>query len=61
MNPATHQLQQSIYMASYNSYPKQSDDIFRILGRLRPDEVEDKDSVQQCRLESYAATPSYET
>ncbi len=61
MNPATHQLQQSIYMASYNSYPKQADDIFRILGRLRPDEVEDKDSVQQCRLESYAATPSYET
>jgi len=60
MNPLTHQLQQNIYMASYNSYPKQPDDIFRILGRLRPDEVEDKDSVQQCRLESYAATPSYE-
>jgi branched-chain amino acid transport system substrate-binding protein len=60
MNPLTHQLQQNIYMASYNSYPKQPDDIFRILGRLRPDEVEDKDSVQQCKLESYAATPSYE-
>jgi hypothetical protein len=40
MNPLTHQLQQNIYMASYNSYPKQPDDIFRILGRLRPDEVE---------------------
>lgn len=60
MNPATHQLQQNIYMASYNSYPKEPDDIFRILGRLRPDEVEDRDAVQQCKLESYAATPTYE-
>lgn len=60
MNPATHQLQQNIYMASYNSFPKQDDDIFRILGRLRPDEVEDKDAPLQCALESYAATPSYE-
>ena len=60
MNAATHQLQQNIYMASYNTFPKQADDIFRILGRLRPDEVEDKDSIQQCKLESYAATPSYE-
>ncbi|MES2511397.1 MAG: ABC transporter substrate-binding protein [Pseudomonadota bacterium] len=61
MNPVTHQLQQNIYMASYNSQAQEADDIFRILGRLRPDEVEDRDSVQQCKLESYAATPSYET
>ncbi len=60
MNPLTHQLQQNIYMASYNSYPKEADDLFRILGRLRPDEVEDRDSLQQCKRESYAATPSYE-
>lgn len=60
MNPVTHQLQQNIYMASYNSFPKQDDDIFRILGRLRPDEVEDKDAPVQCALESFAATPSYE-
>jgi branched-chain amino acid transport system substrate-binding protein len=60
MNPLTHQLQQNIYMASYNSAPKQADDIFRILGRIRPNEVEDKDSVQQCKLESFADTPSYE-
>lgn len=60
MNPVTHQLQQNIYMASYNAFPKQDDDIFRILGRLRPDEVEDKDSLQQCKLESYALTPTYE-
>ena len=61
MNPNTHQMQQTIYMASYNSRPKEPDDLFRILGQQRPAEVEDKDSVLQCKLESYAATPSYET
>jgi len=60
MNPVTHQLQQTIYMAAYNSYPREPDDLFRILGRLKPYEVEDKDSVRSCKLESYAATPHYE-
>jgi branched-chain amino acid transport system substrate-binding protein len=60
MNPLTHQLQQNVYIASYNSSPRDPDDIFHILGRLRPNEVEDQASVQYCKLESYAATPSYE-
>ncbi|MES2581820.1 MAG: ABC transporter substrate-binding protein [Pseudomonadota bacterium] len=60
MNPLTHQLQQNIYVASYNSFPREADDIFHILSRLRPDEVEDSNSLQQCKLESYASTPSYE-
>jgi branched-chain amino acid transport system substrate-binding protein len=30
------------------------------IGRLRPHEVEDKDSSKTCKLEPYAATPSYE-
>jgi len=60
MNPNTHQLQQTIYMASYNTRPKEPDDVFRILGQQRPEEVEDRDSVKNCKLESYAATPVYE-
>ena len=60
MNPATHQLQQTIYMAAYNTRPKEPDDMFRILGQQRPEEVEDRDSVKACKLETYAATPSYE-
>jgi len=39
---------------------KRGDDLFRILGRLKPHEVEDRDSVRTCKLESYAATPTYE-
>ena len=61
MNPNTHQLQQTIYMAAYNTRPKEPDDLFRILGQQRPEEVADLDAGQNCRLESYAATPTYET
>ncbi|MEP6791862.1 MAG: ABC transporter substrate-binding protein, partial [Ramlibacter sp.] len=60
MNPATHQLQQTIYMASYNTRPKEPDDLFRILGQQRPEEVEDRAAIGACKLESYSATPSYE-
>jgi branched-chain amino acid transport system substrate-binding protein len=60
MNPATHQMQQTIYMASRNTRATERDDIYRILGRLRPDEVEDPNASAGCKLESYADTPTYE-
>ena len=60
MNPTTHQLQQTIYMAQYNDTPAEKDDIFRILAKLPPKEVEDPDAVMACKLETYEATPTYE-
>jgi branched-chain amino acid transport system substrate-binding protein len=60
MNPATHQMQQTIYMASYNDTPAEKDDIFRILAKLPPKEVEDPDAAAACKLEAYDATPAYE-
>ena len=60
MNPLTHQLQQTIYIAAHNSYPNQPDDLFRILGRLRPEEVQDAASAPLCKLETLAATPVFE-
>ncbi len=60
INAATHQCQQTIYMASYNDKPAEPDDIFRILSSAPPQEVEDKDAIGACKLESYEATPSYE-
>ena len=60
MNPATHQLQQTLYMATYNDTPTDKDDIFRVLAKLPPKEVEDPDAVAACKLESYEATPTYE-
>ena len=34
MNPATHQMQQTIYMATYNDAPAEKDDIFKILTQV---------------------------
>jgi branched-chain amino acid transport system substrate-binding protein len=60
MNPATHQMQQTIYMATYNDKPAEKDDIFKMLSQVPPQEVEDKEAAGACKLESYEATPSYE-
>ena len=60
MNAATHQMQQTIYMATYNDQPVEKDDLFKILAQVPPNEVEDKDAPGACKLESYEATPTYE-
>jgi branched-chain amino acid transport system substrate-binding protein len=60
MNPATHQMQQTIYMATYNDAPAEKDDIFKILAQVEPKEVEDRDAPGLCKLETYEATPTYE-
>jgi len=60
INPDTHQCQQTIYMASYNDKPAEKDDIFKILTQADPKSIADAASMQSCKLESYAQTPSYE-
>jgi len=60
MNPLTHQMQQTIYMASYNDAPADKDDIYKILAQASPQEVADKDAGNNCKLESMDLTPSYE-
>jgi branched-chain amino acid transport system substrate-binding protein len=60
IDPVTHQVQQTIYMASYNDKPAEPDDIFRIQANVSPQDVQDQDAAKGCKLESYEATPSYE-
>ncbi len=60
MDPVTHQCQQTIYMATFNDAPAEKDDIFKILTQVDPKDVQDKDSLGACKLETYEATPSYE-
>jgi branched-chain amino acid transport system substrate-binding protein len=60
IDPATHQCQQTIYMATYNTAPAEKDDIFKILTQSDPKDVQDKASQSACKLESYEATPTYE-
>jgi branched-chain amino acid transport system substrate-binding protein len=60
IDPATHQVQQTIYMASYNDKPAEADDIFKILASVPPQDVVDADAPKACKLETYEATPSHE-
>ena len=60
IDPVTHHVQQTIYMASYNDKPAEKDDIFKILAQVDPKEVLDSAAAGACKLESYEATPSYQ-
>jgi branched-chain amino acid transport system substrate-binding protein len=60
IDPATHQVQQTIYMATYNDKPAEADDIFRILSSVPPAEIVDPDAPKACKMASYQETPSYE-
>ena len=60
IDPATHQCQQTIYMAAYNDQPAEKDDIFRIMAQAEPKDVQDTDAPKACQLETYAATATYE-
>jgi branched-chain amino acid transport system substrate-binding protein len=60
IDPATHQCQQTIYMASYNDAPAEKDDIFKVLAQVEPKDVIDGSAAGACKLETYEATPSYE-
>ena len=60
MNPATHQLQQTIYVATANLESSNPDDLFKILSNTDPASVVDKDADAKCKLEPLEATPAYE-
>ncbi len=60
IDPDTHQVQQTIYLATANRAAKDKDDMFEILTSTSPQDVRDSDSAKACKLESYAATPSFD-
>ena len=60
IDPVTHQMQQSIYLATANVGTKDSDDMFKILGSTSPQEAMDTDAAGACKLESYESTPTFD-
>ena len=60
MNPATHQLQQTIYLATANLASTSPDELFKILSNTDPSQVGDKDADGKCKLEPLESTPVYE-
>lgn len=60
MNADTHQLQQTIYLASANLESDDPNDLFTILSQSSPDLVMDASADETCNLESFEDTPVYE-
>lgn len=64
MSPNTHQMQQTVYMATANDeevWKADKNDLFKVLTWASPQEIADTDAPLACHLESYAETPTYET
>jgi len=61
MNPSTHHLQQTIYMARRNAKPVDKTDLFEIMTWTKPeDALDSREDDLACKLESYDSTPTYE-
>jgi branched-chain amino acid transport system substrate-binding protein len=60
IDPDTHQVQQTIYLAGANPAPKDENDMFEILSESPPDIVRDTASLEACVLESYEDTPNFD-
>ncbi len=63
MNPNTHQMQQTIYLATSNdeeAWKADNNALFKILSWISPQEAEDTNAPGACHMESYEDTPVYE-
>ena len=59
IDPNSHHLQQTIYLAEGNSKPRDDTDYFNILSWSDPEAIK-ASADSNCGLESYADTPSYD-
>jgi branched-chain amino acid transport system substrate-binding protein len=59
IDPASHHVQQTVYLATGNDKPVDATDYFKILSWSKPEEVKDAGE-SACKLETYETTPSYE-
>ncbi len=60
MNPKTHQMQQTVYLATANLEGDDSDDLFKVISSSAPQDVADAGADESCKLESFEDTPVYQ-
>jgi branched-chain amino acid transport system substrate-binding protein len=58
MDPATHQLQQTIYLARRNMKPSDESDMFDIISSTTPQDAADTDANKKCKLVPYEQVPT---
>lgn len=60
MDPATHQMQQTIYLARRNPKPSDKTDYYEIVSWSEPKSVMDDAAPTKCKLVAYDQVPTYE-
>ena len=60
IDPVTHQVQQTIYLAKRNPKPADKTDLFEIISAATPEQAMDTASLTACKLKPYADIPTYE-
>ena len=60
IHPATHQVQQTFYLARRNPKPADNTDLFEIISAATPEQAMDTASLTACKLKAYADVPTYE-
>jgi branched-chain amino acid transport system substrate-binding protein len=60
MDPVTHQMQQTIYLARRNMKPADKTDLFEIISWTDPKTAEDDAAPAKCKLAPYDKVPTYE-
>jgi len=61
INPVTHQMQQTVYLARRNPKPADNTDHFEILSWTDPKSVEDDVAPSKCKLVPYEQVPSVDS
>ncbi len=60
IDPVTHQIQQTIYLAKRNPKPVDNTDLFEVLSWTTPEAALDTASFTTCKLKPFADVPTYE-
>jgi branched-chain amino acid transport system substrate-binding protein len=60
IDPISHHVQQTVYLATGNDKPGDPTDYFKILSAATPEEARDPNEAATCKLQAYNDTPSYE-
>jgi branched-chain amino acid transport system substrate-binding protein len=61
INPATHQMQQTVYLARKNPKPADDTDHFEIISWTEPKAVEDTDAPAKCKLVPHDKVPTVDS
>jgi branched-chain amino acid transport system substrate-binding protein len=61
MDPATHQMQQTIYLARRNAKPTDNTDLFEIISWTEPKAAADDAAAGKCKLIPYEQVPSVDS